>query len=81
MYDFEVNEAQELIISFGAVQKNEIARLKYSVDSKTNTISATGSGNLSGTSISLDATIVPLGDTIFVIMTVDNDSVVGLWNK
>lgn len=81
MYDFEVTEAQELIISFGAVQKNEIARLKYSVDSKTNTISATGSGNLSGSSISLDATIVPLGDTLFVIMSADDETVIGLWNK
>ncbi len=81
MYDFEVTDAQELVILFGAVQKNEIARLKYNVDDATNTISASGTGNLSGSSISLGATIIPLGDTIFVIMTVDNDSVIGLWNK
>lgn len=81
MYEFEVTETQELVVSFGAVQKNEIARLKYSVDGKTNTISAAGSGNLSGSSISLDATIVPLGNTLFVIMSVDDETVIGLWNK
>ncbi len=81
MYSFEITEAKELVVSFGAMQKNEIARFKYSVDTVKKAITATGIGNLAGKSINLDITIVPLGDTIFVIMSADDEIVTGLWNK
>lgn len=81
MYGFEITESKELIVSFGAVQKNEIARFKYSVDTAKKAIYAAGIGNLAGESINLDVTIVPLGDTLFVIMSADDEIVTGLWNK
>lgn len=81
MYAFEITANSELIVSFGAAQKNEIARLKYTTDTSSNAIYATGLGNLSNSSINLDVTIIPLGDTIFVIMGADNENIIGLWNK
>lgn len=87
MYAFEITGSQELVVSFGAVQKNEIARLKYEINNETKTYSANGSATLQNEALNLDIMFVPFGNSFFMIMSVsdvtgsDSDVVGGLWLK
>ena len=87
MYAFEITESQELVVSFGAVQKNEIARLKYQINNETKTYSVKGSSTFQNETLNLDIMLVPFGNSFFIVMNVtdttgsNSEVISGLWNK
>ncbi len=81
MYQFEIAENNEVIISYGVRELAEIARLEYQIDNSSGAFVVKGNGTNNGNSIDISGKILPLGDKIFVDMTLGSrDTVSGVYS-
>lgn len=81
MYQLEIAENNEVIISYGVREFTEIARLEYQIDNSSGAFVVKGNGTNNGNSIDINGKIIPLGDKIFVDMTLGSrDAISGVWS-
>lgn len=81
MYQFEIAENNEIVITHGIREFTEIARLEYQIDNSSGAFVVKGNGTNNGNSIDIDGKIIPLGDKIFVDMTLGSrDAISGVWS-
>ena len=83
-YQFEIAENNELIISYGIFEPTEIARLKYQIEDSSDTFMIEGQGAYGEDSIDISGIITPLGDKMFVELTLSSGGTdggfSGLWS-